>query len=151
MVIGYEDQTNTGCWIFSTICVRIWRVSNMGFFLLCRMLPKYVSSTLTVNLMCCTSLLWLSLLPEAVLQHLFTLHTIISIYHQSSCMQYAFRSPLVMLPVSDIMYCLWESFGSGHHSCDVIGIYFCFSKFNVIFVVVLGSCVLLYLWEVLYN
>jgi hypothetical protein len=76
---------------------------NVGFFLLCRMLPKYVSSTLTVNLTHSTSLLWLSLLLEGVLQRLFTLHTIICTYHQRSCMQYAFRSQLVMLPVFDIM------------------------------------------------
>jgi hypothetical protein len=99
-------------------CVITWHVTWRGVSLLCRMLPKCVSSTWTVNRMCCTSLLWLSLLPEAVLQHLFILNTIIWTYHQRSCVQYAFRSLLVMLPVFDIMYCLWESFGSGRHSCE---------------------------------
>jgi hypothetical protein len=47
---------------------------NVKLFLLCRMPPRCVSSILTGNLMYCTSLLWLSLLPEAVLQHLF-MHT----------------------------------------------------------------------------
>jgi hypothetical protein len=49
--------------------------------------------------------------------HSFILNTIIWTYHHSSCMQYAFRSLLVMLPVINIMYCLWEAFGSGHHNC----------------------------------
>lgn len=55
-----------------------------------------------------------------------------------------------MLPVFDIMYCLRESFGSGHHSCESPACISALVSF-MLFCGCIGSCVLLCLWEVMYS
>lgn len=103
-----------------------------------KMLPKCASSTLTVILRHFSSLLWPSLQPEEVCSIYTTICITNRLLHHAVC----FYDLLTVLPMFIIIYCLWQPFNSGCHciitfklkkKCEIVGIYFCFNKFNVIY------------------